>query len=55
MSNERFLADYRAFFTSVMEPAIERSFNQGLETIEWQSAWRKRDLKDLQAYFAKES
>lgn len=55
MSNERFLADYKAFFTSVMEPAIERSFNQGLETIEWQSAWRKRDLKDLQAYFAKES
>ncbi|HSW75301.1 MAG TPA: M1 family metallopeptidase [Candidatus Saccharimonadales bacterium] len=51
MSSKAFLEDYTTFFSSVMEPAIERSFNQGLETIEWQAAWRDRDLERLRKYF----
>jgi len=46
-----FLDAYKAFFTSVMEPSIERAVKQGLEMIEWQSAWRERDLPAVKAFF----
>ncbi len=51
-SDTAFLEAYKAFFESVMEPTIERTFKQGIETIEWQSAWRSRDLDAVKAYFA---
>lgn len=52
-SDASFLKDYSAFFESVMKPALERSYKQGIEMIQWQSAWRDRDLEDIKKYFAK--
>jgi aminopeptidase N len=50
-SDAAFLPKYKQFFESVMEPALERSYKQGIEMIEWQSAWRKRDLAAIKAFF----
>jgi len=50
-SREDFINEYRDFFTEVMEPVLERSYKQGIEMIEWQSAWRKRDLKEIKTFF----
>jgi len=52
-SDDAFLEDYKQFFESVMSPALERSVRQGIETIQWQSEWRKRDLDAIKTYFAK--
>lgn len=52
MSRTEFLPEYKQFFESVMEPSIDRAYKQGIEMIEWQSAWRDRDLKTLKDYFA---
>lgn len=52
MSRPDFQKEYTNFFTSVMEPAIDRAYKQGLEMIEWQSAWRSRDLAPLTKYFS---
>jgi hypothetical protein len=35
-----------------MEPSLDRAYKQGIEMIEWQSAWRDRDLAEVKAYFA---
>ena len=51
-SDIEFLKEYKKFFSGVLSPAFMRSYNQGIETIEWQSAWKKRDLKSLQQYFS---
>ena len=51
-SDIEFLKEYKKFFSGVLSPAFVRSYNQGIETIEWQSAWKKRDLKSLQEYFS---
>lgn len=51
-SREDFITEYRDFFTEVMEPVLERSYKQGIEMIEWQSAWRQRDLKEIKHFFA---
>lgn len=50
-SDAAFLPVYKEFFGSVLTPAFERPFKQGIETIEWQAAWRKRDLSALKRYF----
>jgi aminopeptidase N len=50
-SDVDFLPKYKKFFSSVKTPALERSINQGIETIEWQSAWKSRDLKLIKAFF----
>jgi hypothetical protein len=34
-----------------MSPALERSYKQGLEMLEWQSAWRTRDYDFVLRYF----
>jgi hypothetical protein len=36
----------------VRKPSLERSINQGVEMIEWQSAWRKRDLEFIKKFFS---
>jgi len=51
-SSASFLPAYKAFFESVMEPALERSFKQGIEVIQWQSEWKRRDFEALKAFFA---
>lgn len=50
-SDRTFIAEYKKFFGKVLSPAFERSYNQGLEMIEWQSAWKERDLKLVKAFF----
>lgn len=50
-SDESFLIKYKKFFGKVLSPAFERSYNQGIEMIQWQSAWKKRDLKLVRAFF----
>ncbi|MCA9329224.1 M1 family metallopeptidase [Candidatus Saccharibacteria bacterium] len=51
-SDDTFIKEYKQFFKKVLSPAFERSYRQGLEMIEWQSAWKKRDLMIVKAYFA---
>ncbi|HEV2402897.1 MAG TPA: M1 family metallopeptidase [Candidatus Saccharimonadales bacterium] len=50
-SDSTFLKDYTVFFDRVTEPSLERSIKQGVEIIEWQSEWRRRDLAAVKAYF----
>lgn len=49
-SDTAFLPEYKAFFESRTGPAFERPIKQGIETIEWQSAWKKRDLEALKKF-----
>jgi aminopeptidase N len=52
MSDANFLPHYKKFFETVSSPGLERSIQQGIEIIEWQSAWRDRDLAAVKAFFA---
>jgi aminopeptidase N len=49
-SDVAFLPEFQTFFENHMSPAFERPVKQAVETIQWQSAWRKRDLKLVKAY-----
>ncbi|MBA2279333.1 M1 family metallopeptidase [Candidatus Saccharibacteria bacterium] len=49
-SDEIFLKEFKKFFEPLKNPKLERSINQGIEIIQWQSAWRTRDLNALQKY-----
>ena len=51
-SDATFLPTYKKFFESVMSPLLERTYKQGIELIEWQSEWKKRDLAAIKAFFA---
>jgi aminopeptidase N len=51
-SDPAFLPKYKKFFESVMSPILDRSYKQGVELLEWQSEWKKRDLALTKAYFA---
>jgi aminopeptidase N len=46
-ATDEHLADYTAFFDSVEIFGSKRAFEQGKETIAWQSAWRKRDTEKV--------
>ncbi len=50
-SDELFLKEYKAFFDSKMSPSLERSVKQGIEIVQWRSAWKKRDHKEILAFF----
>lgn len=50
-SDAKFLNEYKAFFDPKRTPAINRTIDQGIETIQWQSAWRQRDLAAVKKYF----
>jgi aminopeptidase N len=52
-SDEKFLPTYKAFFGSVINTVLERSIKQGIETIEWQAAWKKRDVQLVKIFFNK--
>jgi aminopeptidase 2 len=45
-----FIPRYKAFFEPRMSPALERSYNQGLEMIEWHAAWKARSFKEVVAF-----
>ncbi len=51
-SDAGFLPKYKKFFESVMSPLLDRSYKQGIEMIEWQSEWKRRDLAMIKAYFS---
>ncbi len=47
-----FLPKFKAFFAPMEKlPAFERPIKQAIETIEWQTAWRQRDLTLIKAFF----
>jgi aminopeptidase N len=50
-SDAAFLPEFTEFFHTHMRPGFERSVKQAIETIQWQAAWKTRDLAKLQAYF----
>jgi aminopeptidase N len=51
-SDATFLPEFTAFFEEHMSsPGFERHIKQAIETIQWQAAWRGRDLAKLQDYF----
>ncbi len=49
-SDESFLPEFKAFFEQHMSVAFERPVNQAVETIQWQAAWKKRDLAPIKKY-----
>jgi aminopeptidase N len=50
-SDASFLKEFESFFSQHMSPAFERPIKQGIEIIQWQSAWKERDLHALRDYF----
>ncbi|MEO8784718.1 MAG: M1 family metallopeptidase [Candidatus Saccharimonadales bacterium] len=50
-SDAAFLKQYKTFFEPRVNPAIERAYRQGLETLSWQIAWKKRDLDNIRHEF----
>lgn len=51
-SEASFLEEFQAFFGPMAKlPAFERPIAQAIETIQWQSAWRSRDLAAVKAFF----
>ena len=51
-SEASFLEEFQAFFGPMAKlPAFERPVAQAIETIQWQSAWRGRDLATVKAFF----
>ncbi len=50
-SSEEFAAQYQEFFESVDTKNIQRSVDQGYETISWQAAWKMRDEHSISEYF----
>lgn len=50
-SDSVFTKQYQEFFEPRLSPALDRSYKQGLEMLEWHSAWRNRDYDDILAYF----
>ncbi|MFT4532636.1 MAG: puromycin-sensitive aminopeptidase [Candidatus Saccharimonadales bacterium] len=50
-ADEKLLKDYKEFFGSVLEPSIERTYNQGIEVIETSTAWRTRDAQVALKWF----
>lgn len=50
-SDKEFASDYQKFFAPKKSPMLERSINQGEETLNWQIAWRTRDLSAIKKFF----
>lgn len=50
-ADEEYLHDFKTFFEANMEPMLERSYNQGIEMIETNNDWRKRDAKIALKWF----
>jgi aminopeptidase N len=49
-SDESFLPEFKQFFESRTSPAFERPVKQAIETIQWQAAWKQRDLAAIKKY-----
>jgi puromycin-sensitive aminopeptidase len=53
VSDSNFLPHYQKFFETVKKPGLERTIKQGIEVIQWQSAWKDRDLGAIQDFLAR--
>ncbi len=51
-SDKSFLKEYDEFFKDKATPALDRSIKQGREMLEWQAAWKSRDLQGLRSHLA---
>lgn len=49
-SDESFLPEFTDFFSKHLSPAFDRPIKQAVETIQWQAAWKKRDLNKIKTY-----
>lgn len=49
------LEEYRAFFESHMEPMLERTYAQGVEMIQTNAEWRKRDADAALSWFSRQA
>lgn len=54
-SDAAFLDEFTAFFEAHMSTAFERPVKQAIETIQWQAAWKARDLETIRTWLAKET
>lgn len=50
-SDRAFIKEYVAFFEPKLSPALDRSYKQGLEMLQWQSAWKDRDAVAVANFF----
>ncbi len=51
-SDRKFIPEYTKFFDLHRDSSLERSIDQGLETLQWQSTWRQHDLESIKSYFS---
>jgi len=49
-SDTAFLPEFKDFFENHMSPAFERPVKQAIESIEWQAAWKQRDLEPIKKH-----
>lgn len=49
-TGEKYLKEFKKFFEPKKSPALERSIKQGIEMIEWHTAWYDRDHKEVLKY-----
>lgn len=49
-SDQKFLPEFKAFFEKNTSIAFERPVKQAVETIEWQAAWKSRDMDAIKKY-----
>jgi puromycin-sensitive aminopeptidase len=50
-SDPAFIEEYKKFFKPRLSPAMQRSYKQGIEMLQWQSAWKERDFKEIRTFF----
>jgi aminopeptidase N len=49
-SDQKFLPEFKAFFEKNTSIAFDRPVKQAVETIEWQAAWKSRDMNAIKKY-----
>ena len=49
-SDANFLPEFTKFFDAHTSPAFERPVKQAIETIQWQAAWKARDLQAIKKH-----
>ncbi len=54
-SEKSFIKEYKGFFKPRLSIAFERSYNQGLELLDIQIAWKERALKEVKTFFKNQS
>jgi puromycin-sensitive aminopeptidase len=50
-SDHEFIKENKSFFDPKLSPAMDRSYKQGIEMLQWQSAWKDRAYKEVKAFF----